>query len=224
MRRSGRVVAAMRPSGVRPAGANAVRVLSSSSANHHQPGLRPAWAYQDEVRTNREEAIKDAGKQLANLWVPDPELWDASDNDETPFEYSVLDGPLSVEVGLFGDPEGSSAKTLELNVDVFGGPVNPHLMHRVVLWQRSRWRAGTAKVKNIRERRGSGESRIRKRAWEERGRDQRAHRTCAKVGASTDRRATACGPWISQRGSASSAFALRYLQSFRKVTCTSLNQ
>ncbi len=53
---------------------------------------------------------------------------------------------------------------LELRDDIFGVPVNPHVLHEVVLYQLAKRRAGTAKTKGRSEVRGGG-----KKPWRQKG-------------------------------------------------------
>jgi large subunit ribosomal protein L4 len=53
---------------------------------------------------------------------------------------------------------------MDLNADVFGVPVKPHVLHEVVLYQLAKRRAGTAKTKGRSEVRGGG-----KKPWRQKG-------------------------------------------------------
>jgi large subunit ribosomal protein L4 len=53
---------------------------------------------------------------------------------------------------------------MELNAEVFGVPVKPHVLHEVVLYQLAKRRAGTAKTKGRSEVRGGG-----KKPWRQKG-------------------------------------------------------
>jgi len=117
--------------------------------------VRPQSSIQAVARDRRElEFIEESEKLAPNLWVSAPELLSSSEYDEDLFDYGVVNKPVA-KVQAFGSP-GEVTREISLNPDVFGGAVRPDIMHRVVLWQRARWRQGTAKVKNIRERSGTG--------------------------------------------------------------------
>jgi len=60
--------------------------------------------------------------------------------------------------------EGEQVKTLELNGDVFGAKVRPHLVHAVVRWQLAARRAGTHSVLNRKDIQGGG-----KKPWKQKG-------------------------------------------------------
>lgn len=51
---------------------------------------------------------------------------------------------------------GQKLSILDLNEDVFGAPPRIDILHRVVVWQRAKIRAGTAKTKDRGEVRGGG--------------------------------------------------------------------
>lgn len=53
---------------------------------------------------------------------------------------------------------------MDLNAEVFGVPVKPHVLHEVVLYQLAKRRAGTAKTKGRSEVRGGG-----KKPWRQKG-------------------------------------------------------
>jgi len=60
--------------------------------------------------------------------------------------------------------EGEKVKEIELDEDVFGCEVKPHLIHDVVIWQRANKRAATAKTKTRSEVSGGG-----KKPWRQKG-------------------------------------------------------
>jgi large subunit ribosomal protein L4 len=74
-----------------------------------------------------------------------------------------------IKVDVFNMRREKVAET-ELDPDIFGVEVKPHLLHEVVVWQEARHRQGTAKVKTRGEVSGTG-----KKPWRQKGSGRSRH-------------------------------------------------
>jgi len=74
-----------------------------------------------------------------------------------------------IKVDVFNMQREKVAET-ELDPDIFGAEVKPHLLHEVVVWQEAKRRQGTAKVKTRGEVSGTG-----KKPWRQKGSGRSRH-------------------------------------------------
>jgi len=82
-------------------------------------------------------------------------------------EASKVAVPIRVEVY---SQERKKVSELELDPEIFGVEVKPHLLHLVVVWQEAAHRQGTAKVKTRGEVSGTG-----KKPWRQKGTGRSRH-------------------------------------------------
>lgn len=72
--------------------------------------------------------------------------------------------PSTITVPTVDASTGAVVGTAALPADVFGAPVRPDILHRVVIWQQAKARAGTGAAKNRAAVRGGG-----RKPWKQKG-------------------------------------------------------
>mmetsp|Transcript_9284 Transcript_9284/g.15088 ORF Transcript_9284/g.15088 Transcript_9284/m.15088 type:complete len:336 (-) Transcript_9284:1631-2638(-) len=95
----------------------------------------------------------------SNLKIMDPRVFDDMEEKEETFKYIIPAGPKLVpyfKLSMTDFTIERQESDFELNNNVFSQAVRPDIIAQVVRWQLAKRRAGTAKVKNISERSGTG--------------------------------------------------------------------
>jgi len=103
----------------------------------------------------------------SNVKIFDERVLDSTEDDKRHFVYVVPEGRLTAPCLRFDENFllQDTDEAVELNRNVFGFPVRPDIIQRVIRWQLAKRRKGTARVKGIALRSGTG-----KKPFDQKGR------------------------------------------------------